>query len=257
MEQYGKKAIILTVTILCIFRFSVAVAGNAVSETNAKFEVTTGNIDGSDTLTAAASISLPISHDFGLQLDGLAGEIDPDDTYGIGGHFFWRDPQTALLGVTASWVDTNNIEIIRTGLEAEYYVDNFTFSLLAGYQDGDINGSEYWALEGGYYLLEDLLLSASIGRSDTVDLYGAEIEYQTPYTGLSVFASAYGGSDNYDHYFGGIRYYLGSKKALADRHREDDPKNNLFQIITENIINIARMNAGGGMTQIDPPSLQL
>ena len=58
--------------------------------------------------------------------------------------------------------------------------------------------------------------------------YNIDIEYQTRVEGLSLFANASKGDNDYDHVIGGIRYYFGKQKSLIERHRKDDPPSLLF-----------------------------
>lgn len=57
------------------------------------------------------------------------------------------------------------------------------------------------------------------------------IEYQTPVSGLCVFADFAKGSQDYAHSLFGVRYYFGKRKDLKLRHREDDPQNIMTSVI--------------------------
>lgn len=75
----------------------------AVSSINTKLEVSGFHPESGDMLgTIAGSLTFPIGHSFGLQIDG-AGSLGEDTSmYGIGAHLFWRDPSTGLIGLYGS-----------------------------------------------------------------------------------------------------------------------------------------------------------
>ena len=213
---------------------SYAMANDAVSVTNFKAEGLYGNVDSQTAKGIGTSVSVPVGEDFGLQIDGLAGEINPEDFAGVGLHAFWRRRGLGLLGLTASHTELADVDASRVGVEGEYYLDRFALAAHGGYQDGDIDESGFGMFEGRYYPIGDLMLSAGMALSDGHERYGLGAEYQTPVEGLSVFASLATGEDDYDHAFIGLRFYFGgAHKPLIRRHREDDPANHLF----ENILN--------------------
>ena len=65
-----------------------AMAAPAVSALNGKMDLSYGRIDEEDATIAKGSLSLPVpgNDKFGLQLDGLFGNLDSDATGGFGGH---------------------------------------------------------------------------------------------------------------------------------------------------------------------------
>ena len=70
------------------------IAACAVSGPNGKIEGAGGSIHSEDNTDdgsryhAAASLSMPLGCDFGLQVDGLAGNLGDESTWSIGGHLF-------------------------------------------------------------------------------------------------------------------------------------------------------------------------
>jgi hypothetical protein len=230
----GVAAIGMAAVLVEGFSGSVSASG-AVSGLNGKVSGLYGGVDGEDTTAAEASISIPLGNQFGFQADGLIGEIDPENVYGIGGHLFWRNSQLALLGITGTWAEYNDVGINRVGIEGEYYLNQFTFAAALGRQGGDINNAAYGGIEARYYPVANLLLSAAWNRADNQDLYGLGAEWQTPISWLSVFAQLASGNNDYDHAFGGLRFYIGEMKTLVRRHREDDPPSMLLQSLTANL----------------------
>ena len=211
-------------------------AGDAVSGPNGKIEGMYGTIYSDRVRAVAGSFTMPFFKQAGLQIDGLIGEIDktgPDDIYGLGGHVFWRDSEKGLFGITGSWAEVEKIEINRIGIEWEYYINQFTIDGRIGRQSSDINDAGYGSINLIYYPIGDLMLSIGGSIADSDNRYGIDAEYQTPASGLSLFANVAGGDNNYEHVYGGIRYYFGKEKNLIQRHREDDSSNNLMRTISE------------------------
>jgi hypothetical protein len=227
------KNSILNVALICLFS-QASMANDAVSALNAKLEGLYGNIDGETARAGAGSVSLPMGSDFGIQFDGLAGEINPDDAHGTGVHAFWRDSKLGLLGVTGSHAELGKTEANRFGAEGEYYLGQLTFTGYVGHQGGDIDGSAYAGLGGKYYLTDNVMFSALASTSNDLERYALGLETQTSIRGLSVFARLATGENRYDGAFFGLRFYFsGDNKSLIRRHREDDPVNTLWGAVTD------------------------
>jgi len=232
--------------VLCCIAFvtalllTPAMANEAVSTINFKTEALYGNIEGRAARSLAASATFPVEMDYlmqnyGIQIDGLAGEIHPDEIRGTGLHAFWRDSTMGLAGLTASYVEVDRMAANRIGVEGEYYLDDrLTLYGSIGHQDGDVDNSGYGGLKAQYYVQEDLALSASANTSDGFERYAIGAEYQTPVNGLTCFASIGTGEDSYEFAFFGICYYFGGEdKTLIRRHRWDDPPNDLMGSILD------------------------
>jgi hypothetical protein len=212
------------------FLLTPVMANDAVSTLNFKVEGLFGNREGETAQFFGGSAAIPVGKSFGVQVDGLAGRIDPTDIYGGGLHAFWRDSKTGLVGLTASYGDADSYEVTRVGGEGEVYFKHFTARGIIGHQTGDIEDSAYGGLQGQYYLLDDLVLSAGAMVSDKEGLYAFSAEYQTPIQGLTCFASVAKGEYHYDYAFVGLRFYFGGEhKTLIRRHREDNVANGLFE----------------------------
>jgi hypothetical protein len=188
-----------------------------------------GNVDGETAKAFAGSVTFPVGMSYGIQIDGLGGEVNPDEVYGAGVHAFWRDSNVGLLGLTGSSAETYDTEVRRVGIEGEYYANRGTLSAYLGHQAGDIDTSGYAGFIAGYYFCDDLLCSVGLHQSDGFLSYNLGAEYQTSAPGLSVYANLTMGEDDYEHVFFGLRYYFGAEdKTLIRRHREDDPFNMVF-----------------------------
>ncbi|MFN0264802.1 Hint domain-containing protein [Tepidamorphus sp. 3E244] len=197
-----------------------------------------------------ASFTAPVHHRYGVQLDVAAGVEDDAFVGGIGGHFFWRDPDMGLLGITGAYaVNENDFsvqrsvggigsaivridrqEITQLAAEAEAYSGNFTFHGLAGYQWGE-NIEEGAFARGGirYYATENFMLGLGAGVSEEIGGFGtAEVEYLAT-NRVSVFADVRTEFDTYFQGLAGIRVYFGPADTLIAKHRQDDPSANAAQ----------------------------
>lgn len=226
----------LSVSVIIILSIAarVTMAGEAVSGVNGKLDYSGGNMDSFEGRNVSGSVSLPLTPDFGLQVDGLYSRISRRDFYGAGVHLFWRDWDTGLLGVTAATVHEDGIDAFAGGLEAECYFEQLTLAAQAGltsieydvgpvpFIDTDVTGL-YAGLELRYYPVEDLMVSGGYDHVFDNELLTARLEYLTPVRGMSVFAEFARGEHDYDHALFGLRFYLGDKKSLQRRRREDDP----------------------------------
>lgn len=238
----------------------------AVSEMNAKLAVIGGvaDMDGvsSDAIgLVTGSVTVPLGHAYGVQIDGLAGDQGGDFVGGVGGHLFWRDPAVGLFGLTGAYAasDTGSFssstvvtvvgltttttvttstrsdrEIVRLGGEGEYYLDRVTLGGNAGYQFGEgIEDGFYGIASLRGYLTDDLALAVSAHYAEgsgTAVSVGAEFQPGLDsLPGLAVFADATAGKNDFMQALFGVRFYFGTPKSLIDRHRRDDPVDNLVQ----------------------------
>ncbi len=233
------KRTLIALELLCLTSLTLCVAsiaGDAVSTANGKVDLFGGRIDGNDSGNISGSYSFPLSPYFGAQIDGLYGKLEHEKLFGGGGHLFWRNSEYALIGLTASYAVWDKTDLWRIGVEGEIYWNQITLAGLAGNQSGDLGDDGYGNADLRYYLAEDnLMLLAGIGYFDDDSFLFSDLEYLTGLGGLSLFAMAAIGSDDYDYALGGIRYYFGPGKSLMRRHREDDPFNYIFSSISATI----------------------
>jgi hypothetical protein len=216
----------------------------AVSEINGKVAYAGGEMDSAEGHNFDGSISLPVSHQFGIQGDALYSRISDLNFYGGAGHVFWRRPDFGLLGLTGGYLHRDGADSIGTyqaGVEGEYYWRQFTFGFFGGvgsidYRYAapfiDTNPTRFVGrISADYYVLENLKVGASFTTAFRDSLGKCEIEYQTPLAGLALTGEGAWGDNGYDHWLFGVRYYFGGKKTLRDRQRQDDPRSLMPQIL--------------------------
>lgn len=207
----------------------------AVSGLNGKASVFGGNLDGDRLGTGQASITTGIGHRFGFQADALVSKVDNDDVRGLAAHFFWRNPETAMVGLVASALEVDDIRVERLGVEGEYFTNSFTVAGAVGNQGGDVESDVFGRAEVTYYATDNMAISLAGTKVDDDNRASLDFEYQTSLSGLALFASAENGNDSYSAAHAGVRFYFGKDKNLKRRHREDDPKNPLLPMLSSSI----------------------
>ena len=213
----------------------------AVSEFNGKLSYEGGDMNSATGNNVDGSVTIPVAHQFGFQADGLYSRIGSLGFYGGAGHFFWRDPGIGLLGLTGGYLYRSGVDTYQVGAEGEYYLGRFTLGFFGGvgsisYANPapfiDTNPTRFVGrLSASYYVLDDLRVGVSYTTAYRDSLYKADLEYQTPITGLALLAEGARGDHGYDHWLLGVRYYFGAKKSLRDRQRQDDPPGLMPQIL--------------------------
>lgn len=191
---------------------------------------------------------------------GSDDSVDGEFVYGIGGHLFWRDPAKGLVGVTASYLEFEGddgtydgfndeyapgLSITRVGAEGELYLEQFTLAAGAGYQFVNFTGDYvpnpnsdfeedglYGQLDLSWYATDNLVLSVGAATDPNTDILGtAGVEWAPAiesFNGLSLFADGVVGQDDYVSASLGVRFYFGEGTTLIERHRFDDPVDNLL-----------------------------
>lgn len=224
---------------------SGAIAGDApaVTKLNGKAAIagTYGEQDNKDGEFGGlflGSVTAPVAHEFGFQADTVLGTRDGNEIAGIGGHLFWRDPTTGLVGLTGSYVSLNNSNatpdqsVSRFGGEGEIYLGQFTIAVTSGYQRGfHVDSGFYGSATGYWYANDDLRFSLGATNDpvlNTAAIAGIEFQPRTAsLSGLTFFADATAGDNNYTTGQIGVRFYFGDDKSLKLRNRNDDPIANL------------------------------
>ncbi len=209
----------------------------AVSGLNGSLSFDGTHLSNVDFLSATGSISIPISHSFGLQLDaGLAGN-DGINGGGGGAHLFWRDPGVGLLGLYGGYLSADSVlagassHVWSPAVEGELYVGRLT---LGGTLGADIlqsggNSATSFASSAhlAYYLTDDLVmrLGHRYAFESNTGLLQIEAQLaQLPVGGLSLYGSGVLSENGDLGATGGIKLYFGeSGKSLIRRNREDDP----------------------------------
>ncbi|TDH37961.1 hypothetical protein E2A64_02165 [Pseudohoeflea suaedae] len=222
----------------------------AVSGLNGKADFGYLSIDFPDSDISAdgfygvGSVSAPLGERFGAQLD--AGLLEAEDSQGfdtgsagIGGHFFWRNPDQALVGAYAHYVNGSadgipDFDIYRYGVEAELYLGRVTLAGFAGEDRVDlVSGDETFAkfdFTASYYVTDNVKISAGVDRAFdiTAGVIGAEAMLPFASNNVSLYTRA-NFTDDTTSVNAGLRIHFGQPgKSLIARHREDDPENQLF-----------------------------
>jgi len=209
--------------------------GPAVSALNSKFSlesgVTSSQQHASALGMAQGSVTAPLGHSFGAQLDGQAATAYSDFLAAAGLHVFWRDPQVGLFGPIASFGGGSGRQVARVGAEGELYAGLVTFGARAGYQEfgpyGQSTNSGFYGGRLALYPVPDLMLALRGGQSAGFSAGGVRIEYQPELLdrrALSLFVDGAAGDGSFYRVTAGLRVYFGVQKSLIRRHREDDPQ---------------------------------
>ena len=134
----------------------------AVSGVNGKVDILGADLNSENFWAASGSLSFPVTHSFGVQLDGMLADYSANPVWGTGGHAFWRDPEIGLLGVVGSRADFFNGTIVnRYGVEGEVYLGQFTLAGTVGYQTGNSRHTGWGGLDLRYYPINNLMLEVS------------------------------------------------------------------------------------------------
>jgi len=240
-----------TTALCCTFSFAwiaVAMAADvgpsrlpAVSAINGKIEFQggwdgmTGLANSADFL-GGATLSMPVGDRFGIQADVAASNVFGNTMGGGSLHFFTRDPDAYLLGVTggAFWANNANAQLI--GPEFELYSGPMMFQGYGGFMNMNVAGVN----SGKLFAIADVSLYATdnfrliVGAKDIADFKSAHagLEYQfSEAMPVSLTLDGKIGDNNFAAVDAGIRIYFGGEnKSLKRRHREDDPPNRIFDV---------------------------
>ena len=227
-----------------VFSMPASLRQSAVAEVNGKVDYSGGDMNSAEGHNFNASITLPVSHQFGFQADALYSRISDLNFYGGAGHFFWRDPNIGLLGVSGGYLcrdGADRVDTYQAGAEGEFYWHRFTFGFFGGigsihYQYSapfiDTDPTRFVGrVSADYYVLENLRAGASFTTAFNENLGKGELEYQTPINGIALTGEAAWGNNGYHQWLLGVRYYFGGKKTLRDRQRQDDPPGLMSQVL--------------------------
>jgi hypothetical protein len=180
---------------------------------------------------------VPLGHRFGAQFDGLYQHGFSTNIYGVGTHFFARDPGKGLIGLAFSGMTSQKFTDIIVGMEGEYYFKNITLGAVAGYDNYDSHVATSFPglathqsfvaarVYAAIYPMDDLMVRLEYQSRFNHNFYVAHVEWQTPKSGVALFADGGVGENGYAHLLGGVRVYFGGSKPLKARHRQDDPSN--------------------------------
>jgi hypothetical protein len=208
----------------------------AVSAVNGKLS-TEGGVtgfggDSSGVGVVKGSLTTPLGHAFGFQVDGMAGTAFNAGFGGGTAHLFWRDPAIGLFGPFASLEGGSGVRLGWYGAEAELYAGIFTFGAWGGYHDAVDNSFAVSGSSGFYggsltvYPLRDLALSLGATSEFSRVTGNGTLEFQPDLFArhnVSFYVDAAVADHSAYSVTAGIRFYFGPDKPLIRRHREDDP----------------------------------
>lgn len=201
---------------------------DAVSQVNGKAEGIVASVDGDSAFVALGSATVPLHPQLGTQVDAAFGKLDSENLLGVGLHLFTRDPQFYLLGAVISYTENNDFDMYRYGVEGEYYYGPYTVSAVFGQQNGDVDSNGFGAVDFSWYPNDEFMVQAGVSFADSDDTKGHIGGEFLVRPNIAAFADIGFGVEDYEHAIGGIRYYFGVEKSLQQKHREDDPENNLL-----------------------------
>ncbi|NVK19621.1 MAG: hypothetical protein HWE30_13055 [Methylocystaceae bacterium] len=199
----------------------------AVAGVNGKIDVQAGSVGREGSGAVGGSVSAPIGHSLGVQIDGGLNTSPSSHSGGLAGHLFTRDPDAYLAGLTSMWIRVDGRDLWRNGLESELYVDDFTFSGSLGLQNGYGRSTGYAGLDAGFYVTDDLLINGGVsGYSDYRSIYVGSEWRPMEDSSLSFFGNVGAGNQNGGFATIGLRYSFGAGNiTLKKQHREYDPPN--------------------------------
>ena len=237
-------AVVLSVPAIAADEGSIVDTACAVSGFNGKFEGAGGYFedDGSSADGrghGALTFTMPLGCDLGFQIDTAFGTLGGREAGGVGAHLFTRDPSSYLFGAYASYSAIDNFtltnDIFRVGAEGEFYLEQFSFEGLAGYEDADIGSKDWFGqFTAAFYATDNIRVAAGYRHFLSVDAGVASVEWQPQGLGVpvSLFVEGQVGSNSHASVFGGFRFHFGAgDKSLKRRHREDDPVNPLMNLL--------------------------
>lgn len=238
-NQFSLQAKTLIASLLLLS--NAVFANSAVSEINGKIDSAYGNLNSSEGWTSEGSISVPIADSLGFQFDALYADVEDVDFKGFGGHFFWRDHESGLLGISLGGVWGDLVDSYELSLEGEYYLNWLTLGAKAGYANIEyetpapfIETDEsklFGLLYATVYPVDDLSISVGLENRFDNNSVRLDAECQLPVNGLSLFTRTMVAENDYDHVLLGLRYYFGGEKSLKKRHRHDDPRSVVQDIL--------------------------
>jgi hypothetical protein len=169
--------------------------------------------------------TVPIGDRFGFMGEASVGT---GSYVGVGGHFYWRDPNTGLLSGFASYESARGGNRTRFGAEGHLYFNALSLKGMAGYQQSTAEGNGLIGkLDLTFYATPDFSLTGGVG-TDPLGTFGhAGFEWQPAMTGahgMSVFLDGRFGAAGQNRLIGGLKFHFGGTgKTLIERQRMNSP----------------------------------
>jgi hypothetical protein len=232
----------------------------AVDGLNGKIDGYGGSVANRSIYGTTGSFTVPLAGQYGAQVDGNVGSLDGDAFGAVAGHWFWRDPSRALVGVyaeSAFWDRFGGVNVNHVAGEGEYYLGPITLQGIAGVEFGnsasqtttvalaaarpafgtmttsvaafDIKTRFFDQVNLKYYFNSDF--DAYVGHRflGGKNALALGTELARPLGGglmASVFVEGRVGEADNHGIWGGLKLYFGpTDKPLVERHRRDDPNN--------------------------------
>ncbi len=210
----------------------------AVSAINGSFDVFGGSNNGDELGGVSAILTLPVDDNVGFQIDTLFTQNGSNDGGGIGAHYFYRNPESFLLGATSMWYKVEGFEIRRHGVESEFYLGDFTIAASGGIQVGDatVDKVGFATADLSYYLNESLKLTIGTAGYEGSDKTGyVGVDWQADKNSPFTFFANLGKTETQEGFaIAGIRFSFGSEgQSLQHRDRYSDPKNIVTGVDTQ------------------------
>ncbi len=210
----------------------------AVDGINGKFSIEKDVTD-EDLVGGTGSLTIPLGHQFGLQLDGHianAGDSQLDiPIYAGVAHLFWRDPDKGMVGLYGGTMRVDvlgGLDFHAGALEFAKYWPNVTLKGLIGFTEGDIVDASFLEhISLAYYMTDNLRVDVSHSFRFDHHVFHAGGEWAFGHhrgAATSMFVESSMLENGDASALLGLRLYLGqSEKSLIRRHREDDPEDEL------------------------------
>ncbi|MCC6946508.1 MAG: hypothetical protein IT539_01960 [Bradyrhizobiaceae bacterium] len=216
----------------------------AVDGINWKGEAFGGVFDDDGFGGIKGAVTIPLSTQYGFQLDGILGGVRGDLFGQVAGHWFWRDPNVGLLGLYASYThldDIGGVHAAHAGVEFERYHGPWTLQGVLGVEGGnsksaligplihsyDVKTRFFDQINLHYYYTDNARLTIGhryLGGKHALALGGEWAIPLAPRTLGAFSLEGRIGEDNYTGVWAGLKVYFGQQdKPLIARHRQDDP----------------------------------
>lgn len=190
------------------------------------------------------AVTVPLSTQYGFQLDGIAGGVDGDFFGQVGAHLFWRDPNVGLLGVYTSFTHLDRVGGVNAGhaaIEFERYYGQWTLQGIVGVEGGnkssaivgpfietyDVKTRFFDQLNLHYYYVDNARVTIGhryLGGKHALALGGEWAIPLAPRTMGAFTLEGRLGENDYKGVWAGLKVYFGQRdKPLIARHRQDDP----------------------------------
>jgi len=214
----------------------------AVSQTNFTFDAGGGQISRQGLGYAQGSVSVPLGHSFGLQLDGSGGSWNGKAFEGVVGNLFWRDPSFGLFGLYGEYLNSNTPHLVtydpftnvttssgnstlqRGGVSADFYADRISVESRLGWEGGTVGNRFFDRANLAYYPTDNFRVALGQIEEAGEGVGTLTFEYQPSEKLGAVFFAEGLETHNVVSAFGGVRFYFGApSKSLIAHEREDDP----------------------------------